>query len=197
MLEMILARDGKNGGIGTNGKLPWYLPSDLLRFKMITSHANVFMGSNTFKSIGRALPNRHNFVITRDEAVLRKWCADNDVDCSKVKFLEFENDEQIESFFDVVRTRATKNIVLGGAYIYKLALPYVDQIHLTNVRIRADVPPPEYDTFYNDPFNGFRVITYESTKDTKDEHLMEFTTLVREPVQPSTQSNLHVNQLEP
>ena len=56
----------KNYAIGRGGKLPWHYPADLKFFKETTTGNAVVMGSTTWRSIGRPLPNRLNIVLTRD-----------------------------------------------------------------------------------------------------------------------------------
>jgi len=55
----------KNLAIGKDGKLPWHYPADLKFFKRTTSGNAVVMGVNTWKSIGKPLPNRLNIVLSR------------------------------------------------------------------------------------------------------------------------------------
>ena len=62
MINIIVAI-GKNGLIGNGNALPWHYSSDLQYFKKITSGHTVFMGQNTYLSIGKPLPNRENVVI--------------------------------------------------------------------------------------------------------------------------------------
>ena len=64
-LTLIVAMDAQRG-IGIDNKLPWHLPEDLAHFKRLTSGHPIIMGRKTFDSIGRALPNRRNIVVTRD-----------------------------------------------------------------------------------------------------------------------------------
>ena len=64
-INLIVAH-GTNREIGYNNKLLWHVPSDLKRFKQITSGHIIVMGRKTFESIGYALPNRTNIVLTRD-----------------------------------------------------------------------------------------------------------------------------------
>src|SRR3954466_3841964 len=52
--------------IGAAGRLPWYLPEDLKRFKKLTMGHAMVMGRKTFSSIGRALPGRRNLVVSRN-----------------------------------------------------------------------------------------------------------------------------------
>ena len=66
MISIIVAMD-ENGVIGRQGKLPWgKMSADMARFKKLTTGHPVIMGRKTFESIGRALPQRVNIVISRD-----------------------------------------------------------------------------------------------------------------------------------
>ena len=64
MISLIVACSNNNV-IGLNNDMPWRLPSDLAWFKQKTEHHTVIMGRKTFESIGRALPNRINLVVSR------------------------------------------------------------------------------------------------------------------------------------
>jgi len=64
-LTLVVAIDAQRG-IGIDNKLPWHLPEDLAHFKRLTSGHPIIMGRKTFDSIGRALPNRRNIVVTRN-----------------------------------------------------------------------------------------------------------------------------------
>ncbi|MBK6751151.1 MAG: dihydrofolate reductase [Pyrinomonadaceae bacterium] len=55
----------KNYAIGKDGKLPWHYSADLKFFKEMTTGNAVVMGANTWRSIGRPLPNRLNIVLSR------------------------------------------------------------------------------------------------------------------------------------
>lgn len=55
----------KNYAIGKDGKLPWHYPADLKFFKQATTGHAVVMGSKTWRSIGKPLPNRLNIVLSR------------------------------------------------------------------------------------------------------------------------------------
>lgn len=56
----------KNYAIGKDGKLPWHYPADLKFFKQTTTGNAIVMGSNTWRSIGKPLPNRLNIVLSRN-----------------------------------------------------------------------------------------------------------------------------------
>ena len=54
-----------NNVIGVNNDLPWNLKKDLAHFKEYTNNKIIIMGRKTFESIGRPLPNRINFVVSK------------------------------------------------------------------------------------------------------------------------------------
>ncbi|MFN0280040.1 MAG: dihydrofolate reductase [Pyrinomonadaceae bacterium] len=57
----------KNYAIGKDGKLPWHYSADLKFFKKTTTGNAVVMGANTWRSIGKPLPNRLNVVLSRSD----------------------------------------------------------------------------------------------------------------------------------
>ncbi len=65
MPVIAIAAHDPNKGIGKNGTLPWHNPEDFRNFKAVTSGYTVIMGSATFRSIGKPLPNRRNIVLSR------------------------------------------------------------------------------------------------------------------------------------
>ena len=54
-----------NNVIGVNNDLPWKLKTDLIHFKNYTTNKIIIMGRKTFESIGRPLPNRINFIVSK------------------------------------------------------------------------------------------------------------------------------------
>ena len=104
--------------IGNNGALPWHLPEDLRRFKELTMGCPVIMGRKTFDSIGRPLPGRQNIIISRT--------ATNISGCEIARSLD-----------DAIAFAKTQNpreiFIIGGAQIYKLALPIAEKIYLTEI----------------------------------------------------------------
>ncbi|TDM15421.1 dihydrofolate reductase [Macrococcus bovicus] len=67
MLSIIVCHD-QNRVIGLDNQMPWHLPADLKHVKELTTGNTIVMGKNTFKSLGKPLPNRRNVVLTRDES---------------------------------------------------------------------------------------------------------------------------------
>ena len=116
MICLIVAAS-RNGVIGANNKLPWHLPADLQRFKQLTMGHPILMGRKTFESIGKPLPGRTNIVITRQKGF---QCCGTTVVHSVEEALLICKQEK-EAF------------VIGGAEIFKQALPFADRIYLTRI----------------------------------------------------------------
>lgn len=104
--------------IGRGGALPWHLPEDLAFFKRTTAGHPVVMGRKTFESIGRPLPKRQNIVLTRDPA----WRHDGT--------------EVIHSPAELASLSLLDPLVfiIGGAEIYQVFLPLLDEILVSRVR---------------------------------------------------------------
>lgn len=117
MILSLIVAAARNGVIGAGGKLPWHLPADLRRFKQLTMGHPVVMGRRTFDSIGKPLPGRTNIVITRQEDY---QACDATVAHTLEEALRMCENEQ-EAF------------VIGGASIYREALPRADRIYLTRI----------------------------------------------------------------
>ncbi len=126
LVSLIVAM-AQNGVIGRGNALPWRLPKDLKRFKACTLGKPVLMGRKTFESIGRALPDRANLVLTRD----RGWLAAGVIVVHSVEEALAHSGGCAEL------------VVTGGAEVYRLVLPIARRIYLTHVQ--ADVPG---DTFF-------------------------------------------------
>lgn len=122
----IIAALGKNNEIGLNNDLLWRLPKDLKHFKALTTGNSIIMGRKTYESIGRALPNRTNIIITRNKAFEAKGCI---VVNSLEKALE--------------KCDSTACFIIGGASIYEQAFPLADKLELTLVDFEG-----EADTFF-------------------------------------------------
>ena len=61
----LIAAVDKNLAIGKNGRIPWHIKEDLQYFQKNTLNTAMIMGRSTFDSIGKALPNRQNIVMTK------------------------------------------------------------------------------------------------------------------------------------
>ena len=128
-----------NRVIGKDNKLPWHFSSDLKFFKQLTTGSTVIMGRKTYESIGRPLPNRENFVLSRN---LKAGAGKENQ--SGVHFFS--------SFEEAIKKIKTENAhIIGGAELYQQTLDKVDGIYLT--RIGADY---EGDTFYPEIPSNFQ-----------------------------------------
>jgi dihydrofolate reductase len=125
----LVAAMSLNRVIGVNGHLPWRLPADLARFKRLTVNHAVIMGRKTFDSIRQPLPGRSNVVITRQ----RGWGGPG-------VHVAHGLDEAIEvaARLDAAAHRQHELMILGGADIYRLALPQAQAIQLTVVETNVD-----------------------------------------------------------
>ena len=123
----IIAAVAKNGAIGFENKLIYWLPNDLKRFKQLTTGHTVVMGRKTFESLPKgALPNRRNIVLSRRKGNF-EGC---DTFTSLSKALENCKDEEI--------------FIIGGESIYKEAMKHADRLCLTEI----DDIPAQADTFF-------------------------------------------------
>ena len=126
-----------NNVIGVDNNLPWNLKTDLNHFKNYTTNKIIVMGRKTFESIGRPLPNRLNFVVSRtigeiENAFVFKSTKEA-IDAAKKKCLDDENYNEI--------------VIIGGGYLFKDTLEITNKLVLTNVDcdINGDVYYPDID----------------------------------------------------
>jgi dihydrofolate reductase len=115
LLELVVAASD-NDVIGRGNKLPWHLPADLRHFKALTVGKTVLMGRRTYESIGKALPNRTNIVMSRSSQFAP-------LDARVVGALQ-----------DACAIAGGEPLmVIGGGEIYRQCLPLASRIHLTQV----------------------------------------------------------------
>jgi dihydrofolate reductase len=125
----------RNGAIGLNNQLPWYLPEDLKYFKSVTMGKPLIMGRKTFDSIGRPLPGRENIVLTRDP----QWTSDG------VKVVQSVEQALVAGEIACEAADVDEIMVIGGEQIYRMTIDLADRIYLTQVD--TDV---EGDAFFPD-----------------------------------------------
>lgn len=158
-LSLVAALDD-NGLIGRAGGLPWRLPNDLKHFKRLTRGKTVLMGRRTWESLGRPLPERDNWVITRDAGYqapgARVFAS---LDCALS-----------------AAPRQAELMVIGGAEVYRQTLPLARRLYLTRVHASVDG-----DTWFPD-FNAdaFAIVDREDhAADERHAHAYSFLTLER------------------
>ena len=151
----IIAAVARNRAIGFKNKLIYWLPNDLKRFKALTTGHTIIMGRNTFLSLPKgALPNRRNIVLSRSAFVsppelggvsegrggLKNGQTNSNLNalypgCDVYPSLEaaLEHCTPDEDIY-----------IIGGASVYRQALPLADRLCLTEI----DDTPAEADTFF-------------------------------------------------
>ncbi len=126
----IIAAVNRSWGLGLQNKLLYWLPNDLKRFKALTTGHTIVMGRKTFESLPKgALPNRRNIVLSRSQQ-------------------DFAGAECFSSLQDALAhcTPDEEVFIIGGASIYREALPLADKLYLTHIEdasMEADVFFPE------------------------------------------------------
>lgn len=131
MTTIVVAMGLKNE-IGADNKLLWHLPTDLKNFKEITTDHPIIMGRKTFESIGKALPNRTNIVVSRK----KDWFQEGILIVGSIKeAIKFAKKIDEEIF------------IIGGGNIYEQTLEITDKLEVTqvNAELEADVFFPKID----------------------------------------------------
>lgn len=123
IISFIVAAD-ENNVMGKDNELPWTLPSDMRYFKNQTWGMTVVMGRKTLESLGKPLKGRRNIVVTRNKNWLQEGA---DVTHSL--------DEAIEA---AKNYGANEIFIIGGAEIFKEAMPKVHRIYLTRIHHQFD-----------------------------------------------------------
>ena len=127
----IIAAIGKNNELGKDNNLIWHIKGDLAHFKELTMHKKIVMGASTYKSLPKKLEGREYIILS--------------------KSLSGIPDAQIYQNFDdllaYLNTLDEEVMIIGGASIYKLFLPYAEVLYLTEIEeeSNADVYFPEFD----------------------------------------------------
>ena len=153
-LSLIVAV-AENGVIGHHNQLIWHLPNDLKQFKRLTTGHCIIMGRKTFESIGKPLPNRTSIIISRNPDFQIEGCITVDsLENAIKKAQELENEE---------------TFVIGGAEIYRLSLPKVNKIYLTEVHHAF-----EGDTFFPVIDKTVWQETYREDFETDEKHSYKY-----------------------
>lgn len=127
-MTTIVVAMGEKNEIGFENKLLWHLPTDLKHFKDITSGHPIIMGRKTYESIGKALPNRTNIVVSRK----KNWFAEGILIVGSIK-------EAVK-----FAKKIDENVfIIGGGNIYEQTIDMADKLEVTLVK--ADL---EADTFF-------------------------------------------------
>lgn len=157
----VVAMD-QNNCIGKGNDLPWHISADLKHFKEITQGGVVIMGRKTLESMGRTLPKRVNWVITRDS----KWSFEG----TKVAYSI--EDALTQAIPDVQASEKPESIfIIGGGEIFKQTIGIADRLELTHVNL--DV---QGDAHYPEIPSEFKKVQSEQHIDDKTAIAFEFAT---------------------
>jgi len=163
----------ENGVIGRDGDMPWRLPSDLKRFKALTTGHPVIMGRKTYESIGKPLPDRLNIVITRNmdweaHGVLRvsSLPAALDLATAHLDSILAQTDED-----DDEDNLPREIFIIGGGTIYEQAMDWVDSLYVTRICATIDG-----DTHFPSIDDAAWTVTHSQdvAKSDKDTHATRF-----------------------
>jgi len=129
MIISIIAAVADNMVIGDKNSLPWSLPADMEYFKAKTTGKPIIMGAKTFESIGKALPNRKNIILSFDKDYPAEGCTV--VTSIEDALKEVGENEEV--------------MIAGGASIYKQFLPLANKLYLTFIHhdFEGDTTFPE------------------------------------------------------
>ncbi len=146
--------------IGKGNDLPWHISADLKHFKAITQGGVVVMGRKTLESMGRALPKRVNWVITRDP----DWSFEG------VKVAHSIAEALQQAVTDVqVSEKPDTLFIIGGGEIFQQTLDIADRLELTHVEL--DV---QGDAYYPEIPDEFHKVSSESHVDESNGISFEF-----------------------
>jgi len=151
MKIILIAAISENNALGKDNKLLWKLSADLAVFKKLTTNNIILMGRKTFDSIGKALPNRINMVLTKN----KYFYEDNVVSVDGIK-----------KAFELAREYNKDLYIIGGGQIYEMAMDWVDEMYITHVKCTIDA-----DTFFPEinKINWDATLYHSQQKDEKNE----------------------------
>jgi dihydrofolate reductase len=125
MTVSLVAAVARGGVIGRDGGIPWRIPEDMTRFRELTTGHAVVMGRRTWESLPdqfRPLPGRDNVVVTRNP----DWSAQG-----------ADRAGSIEDALELLES-APRVFVIGGGEIYTAALPFADELLLTEIEAEIE-----------------------------------------------------------
>lgn len=153
MISIIVAI-AQNNAIGFENKLIYWLPNDLKRFKSLTTGNTIIMGRRTFESLPKgALPNRRNIVLSRTG-----------------KAEDFPGADLYPNLQEALSSCEGDIYIIGGASVYKEALPVADRLCLTYIHDT----PEQADTFFPEINKEEWEETFREDHDTDEKHAQRY-----------------------
>jgi dihydrofolate reductase len=134
--------------IGVDNDLPWNLKDDLAHFKKYTLNKVIIMGRKTYESIGRPLPNRINYVISRTIKEIDGAHVFNNLEEAMLSAEKHNKNLDIEN----------EIVIIGGGYLFEETLPILNKLVITKVdcSVEGDVYYPKIN------MNNWELISSES-----------------------------------
>ena len=156
----IIAAIGKNNELGKDNNLIWHIKEDLANFKKLTMGKKIVMGANTYHSLPKKLQGRTYIILSKSLTNIE----------GATIFSDFNE------LLDYLKSLDEEIMVIGGASIYKLFLPYADKLYLTEIDADADAD------VYFPKFNkaDFNIVKIENRTD--DNLKYKFVEYVREKI---------------
>ena len=149
----------RNRVIGADNRIPWHVPGEQALFKRLTMGHHIVMGRKTYESIGRLLPGRTTVIVTRQ----RDYVVPGAIIA--------------HSLHDAINAAARDDeiFVIGGAELFREALPIADRIHLSVVDVEpaGDTFMPEFNSvewneIAREDHPGFRYVILERGREVQN-----------------------------
>lgn len=147
MLSIIVCISKVHRAIGYKNRLLYAIPSDMTRFRMLTTGHTIIMGRKTFESLPNgALPNRRNIVISKTREQITGCEVYTSLEEALAARKEEVGNKEAAASKEAVESKEASDecFIIGGASIYEQALPFADKLYLTIV----EKEPAHADTFF-------------------------------------------------
>ena len=142
MISIIACISKDNRAIGYQNRLLYHLPSDMVRFRELTTGHTIVMGRKTFESLPNgALPHRRNIVVSKS---LKEIDGGEVYPTLEEALRAAQGDTLSAPKEDTGITSPEEIFIIGGESIYRQALPAARKLYLTIV----DKEPEQSDTFF-------------------------------------------------
>ncbi len=107
--------------IAANGKLPHNSPEDMSRFQKLTTGGTVIMGRKTYDTLGGALPDRTNIILSRDP---------------KFRLGNSHVAKDLEEALEIALKYSSDIWIIGGGQVYREALEkdIPDRLYISEMR---------------------------------------------------------------
>lgn len=147
MLSIIACISKVHRAIGYKNRLLYAIPSDMTRFRMLTTGHTIIMGRKTFESLPNgALPNRRNIVISKTKEQITGCEVYTSLEEALAARKEEAGNKEAAASKEAIGSKEASDecFIIGGASIYEQALPFADKLYLTIV----EKEPAHADTFF-------------------------------------------------